>query len=234
MFAEGGSAANGAGLEKPGEPGSRRRGSWWSNFTQFYAGDQAQLDGGADESSNPAPREVLVPCLPDNAEELVTWLSALRGSKVALRVPQRGDKRVLAETVQRNARSPAAAQAETGGDFTARSAALAEHSGNRSVLPMRRCESNVSTSPRPGHRRGGVPGGVRGRIAPGSPGLGTSAPVRPPARAALTMSHRSRRTRRRFLRHLHEAEHQQLTEEPSHAGSRIRPPGMLSTVAHPR
>jgi excinuclease UvrABC nuclease subunit len=32
------------------------------------------------------------------------WLSELRGSKVAVRVPQRGDKRELHETVTRNAK----------------------------------------------------------------------------------------------------------------------------------
>ena len=112
-------------VEKPGEPGESAQGQLVEQFlTQFY-GDQAQLDGGADESSNPVPREVLVPCLPDNAEELVTWLSALRGSKVALRVPQRGDKRVLAETVQRNAQEALQQhKLKRAGDFTARSAAL--------------------------------------------------------------------------------------------------------------
>ena len=52
-------------------------------LTQFY-GDQAELDGAADESTNPVPREVLVPCLPSNADELASWLSGLRGSRVAL------------------------------------------------------------------------------------------------------------------------------------------------------
>ncbi len=49
-----------------------------------------------------------MPVLPDSADELETWLSQLRGSRVALRVPQRGDKRALAETVQRNAEECAA------------------------------------------------------------------------------------------------------------------------------
>src|SRR3546814_13285361 len=31
------------------------------------------------------------------------WLSRMRGSAVSLRIPQRGDKKALAETVQRNA-----------------------------------------------------------------------------------------------------------------------------------
>ncbi len=68
---------------------------------------------------------MLVPCLPPNAEELAAWLSGLRGSRVALRVPRRGDKRALADTVQRNAREALAQhKLKRAGDFTARSAAL--------------------------------------------------------------------------------------------------------------
>jgi len=107
-------------VEKPGDPGD----SGEQFLTQFY-GDQAELDGAADESANPVPREVLVPCLPPNAEELTTWLSGLRGSRVNLRVPQRGDKRALAETVQRNAKEALQQhKLKRAGDFTARSAAL--------------------------------------------------------------------------------------------------------------
>ncbi len=79
----------------------------------------------ADESSNPVPREVLVPQLPPNADELADWLSGLRGSRVTLRVPQRGDKRALAETVHRNAvEALQQHKLRRAGDFTARSAAL--------------------------------------------------------------------------------------------------------------
>ena len=71
------------------------------------------------------PREVLVPCLPENAEELTTWLTGLRGSRVRLRVPVRGDKRALAETVHRNAKEALTQhKLKRAGDFTARSAAL--------------------------------------------------------------------------------------------------------------
>ena len=112
-------------VEKSGEPGESGEGQLVEQFlTQFY-GDQAELDGAADESLNPVPRQVLVPCLPDNAEELATWLSQLRGSRVSLRVPQRGDKRALAETVKRNAQDALAQhKLKRAGDFTARSAAL--------------------------------------------------------------------------------------------------------------
>jgi excinuclease ABC subunit C len=95
-------------------------------LTQFY-GEQAALAGSADDATQPVPREILVPVLPPDAESLGEWLCGLRGSRVQLRVPQRGDKRALAETVARNA-----AEAFTqhklrrAGDLTARSAALQE------------------------------------------------------------------------------------------------------------
>ena len=100
-------------------------------LTQFY-GEQAELGGAADEggftgdeATNPVPREVLVPCLPPNSDELAAWLSGLRGSRVVLRVPRRGDKRALAETVQRNAAEALQQhKMRRAGDFNARSAAL--------------------------------------------------------------------------------------------------------------
>ena len=112
-------------VEKSGDPDDSGQGHLVEQFlTQFY-GDQAELDGAADESTNPVPRQVLVPCLPANADELATWLSQLRGSRVSLRVPLRGDKRALAETVQRNAQDALTQhKLKRAGDFTARSAAL--------------------------------------------------------------------------------------------------------------
>ncbi|MDV8023319.1 excinuclease ABC subunit UvrC [Rhodococcus sp. IEGM 1330] len=97
-------------------------------LTQFY-GEQAalsaQVPGGDDGGSNAVPREVLVPVLPDNADEVQVWLSELRGSNVTLRVPQRGDKKALAETVERNAKEALQQhKLKRAGDFTSRSAAL--------------------------------------------------------------------------------------------------------------
>ena len=120
-------------IEKSGEPGESTLEYLVEQFlTQFY-GDQAALredagsssgDGG-DEATNPVPKQVLVPVLPDTAHELETWLCQLRGSRVALRVPQRGDKRALAETVKRNAEQALNQhKLKRAGDFNARSAAL--------------------------------------------------------------------------------------------------------------
>ena len=73
------------------------------------------------------PREVLVPVLPPEAADMAAWLEERRGSRVALRVPQRGDKRALMATVERNAvQSLARHKVARAGDLTARSQALQE------------------------------------------------------------------------------------------------------------
>jgi excinuclease ABC subunit C len=93
-------------------------------LSQFY-GDQADIDEPT--GASPVPREVLVPELPDDADAIAEWLGALRGSKVQLRVPQRGDKRALMETVERNAKEAFVQhKLKRAGDLTARSAALQE------------------------------------------------------------------------------------------------------------
>jgi excinuclease ABC subunit C len=84
-----------------------------------------QVYGG--ESGDAVPREVLVPAMPPDAEAVTEWLSELRGRPVSLRVPQRGDKRALMETVARNAgQSLALHKTRRGSDLTARSQALQE------------------------------------------------------------------------------------------------------------
>ncbi|MEV2220894.1 excinuclease ABC subunit UvrC [Nocardia vinacea] len=97
-------------------------------LTQFYGEQAAQGEDERDEADQPAtavPREVLVPELPADAEQVEEWLSKLRGSAVRLRVPQRGDKKALAETVQRNATEALAQhKLKRAGDLTSRSAAL--------------------------------------------------------------------------------------------------------------
>lgn len=96
---------------------------------QFY-GDSEDLGAGSRATGQPdssIPREVLVPELPDDADELTEWLSERRGSRVSLRIPQRGDKRTLAETVERNAGEALTRhKLKRAGDLTTRSAALTE------------------------------------------------------------------------------------------------------------
>jgi len=73
------------------------------------------------------PREVLVPVLPPDVDQVTSWLGALRGARVAVRVPQRGDKKALAETVRRNAEQALTLhRTRRAGDLTTRSQALRE------------------------------------------------------------------------------------------------------------
>ncbi|WP_430295132.1 excinuclease ABC subunit UvrC [Sinomonas sp. B1-1] len=88
-------------------------------LTQVY-GEQSETDGRL-------PREVLVPAMPDDADELTAWLSGLRGAKVELRVPQRGDKAALMKTVHENAvQALRLHKSRRAGDITTRSLALQE------------------------------------------------------------------------------------------------------------
>ena len=73
------------------------------------------------------PKEVLVPVMPADGEALTLWLSEIRGQKVDLRIPQRGDKRALAETAHTNAKHALGLyKLRRTADFTARSEALAQ------------------------------------------------------------------------------------------------------------
>jgi excinuclease ABC subunit C len=90
---------------------------------QFYGeglAEQAAVNAGI-------PREVLVPELPPDPQSMTQWLSQRRGGPVQLRVPQRGDKKALAETVARNAKEALALhKLRRASDLTTRSQALHE------------------------------------------------------------------------------------------------------------
>lgn len=80
-----------------------------------------------EETGDAVPKEVLVPALPDPVEPVQEWLTGRRGSGVSLRVPQRGDKRALMETVERNAQqSLVLHKTKRASDLTTRSRALEE------------------------------------------------------------------------------------------------------------
>jgi excinuclease ABC subunit C len=92
------------------------------------------------ENDAPPPREVLVPELPEDAAAITAWLSELRGSSVELRVPQRGDKRALAQTAHTNAmHSLKLYKLRRVNDFSARTEALAaiQKSLGLSTAPLR-------------------------------------------------------------------------------------------------
>ena len=83
---------------------------------QLYAGDSESI-----------PREILVPALPPDVETFEQLLGDLRGSRVQIRVPQRGDKKTLQETVASNAtQSLALHKTKRASDLTTRNRALEE------------------------------------------------------------------------------------------------------------
>lgn len=83
-----------------------------------------------EETGDSVPKEVLVPALPDPVEPVQEWLTERRGANVSLRIPQRGDKKALMETVQRNAlQSLALHKTKRASDLTTRSRALEEIAG---------------------------------------------------------------------------------------------------------
>jgi excinuclease ABC subunit C len=80
-----------------------------------------------DVTPDAIPREVLVPAMPADAEDVETLLTEIRGSRVQVRVPQRGDKRALMETVARNAgQALTLHKTRRAGDLSTRSQALNE------------------------------------------------------------------------------------------------------------
>jgi excinuclease ABC subunit C len=104
-----------AGLD-PGTEQSGVKGLVEQFVLQFYGQEDAVI-----------PREVLVPELPEDHDALEELLTEIRGSRVSLRVPQRGDKRSLMQTVQRNAEQAFVQyKLRRASDLTARSQALAD------------------------------------------------------------------------------------------------------------
>jgi excinuclease ABC subunit C len=90
---------------------------------QFYGESTTE----AETVNSGVPREVLVPDLPPSPETLAEWLAVRRGGPVRLRVPQRGDKKALMETVARNALETLTLhKLRRSSDLTTRSKALNE------------------------------------------------------------------------------------------------------------
>ncbi|OHQ77424.1 excinuclease ABC subunit C [Corynebacterium sp. HMSC073H12] len=99
-------------------------------LTQFYGDAAKHADVDGDESTTAAqvvPREILVQATPDDLDEVAAFLADIRGTNVDIRVPQRGDKRTLMETVQKNAAEALRQhKLKRSGDLTTRSQALSE------------------------------------------------------------------------------------------------------------
>ncbi|MGW1651636.1 excinuclease ABC subunit UvrC [Streptomyces atratus] len=83
-----------------------------------------------EEAGDSVPKEVLVPALPEDPDAVAQWLADRRGSHVSLRIPQRGDKKDLMATVQRNAQQALGLhKTKRASDLTTRSRALEEIAG---------------------------------------------------------------------------------------------------------
>jgi excinuclease ABC subunit C len=94
---------------------------------QFLGQVYADTPAGAEAINAGIPREVLVPELPPDPDTMTQWLAERRGGPVSLRVPRRGDKKALLETVARNAgESLALHKTRRASDLTTRSKALNE------------------------------------------------------------------------------------------------------------
>jgi len=94
---------------------------------QFLGQVYADTPAGAEAVNAGIPREVLVPELPPDPATMTQWLAERRGGPVSLRVPQRGDKKALLETVARNAaQSLVLHKTRRASDLTTRSKALSE------------------------------------------------------------------------------------------------------------
>lgn len=78
-------------------------------------------------AENEIPRQVLVPAEPDEQRLIEEWTSKQRGSRVTLRVPRRGEKRALLDTVTENAgQAFNRHRLKRSSDFAARSRQLKE------------------------------------------------------------------------------------------------------------
>ena len=85
------------------------------------------VDDVAHTPTTAVPREVLVPVAPADAPAVRAWLAGLRGGRVELRVPVRGDKAALMGTVRSNAQEALRLhKTRRAGDLTQRAAALEE------------------------------------------------------------------------------------------------------------
>ena len=94
---------------------------------QFLGQVYADTPADAEAVNAGIPREVLVPEMPPDPVTMSQWLAERRGGPVDLRVPRRGDKKALLETVARNAgQTLALHKTRRASDLTTRSKALSE------------------------------------------------------------------------------------------------------------
>ena len=123
-----------------------------------------QLYGG--ESGEAVPREVLVPAVPSDVDALATWLEDRRGARVDVRVPQRGDKRALLETVGRNATQALGLhKTKRASDLTTQESRAGGDPGGPRSRRGAAADRVLRRLEPAGDQRRRVDGGVRGRTA---------------------------------------------------------------------
>ena len=87
----------------------------------------ADVEGEPADRKRMIPPEILVQQLPDSVETMAELLGQERGTKVRIRVPQRGDKKTLMATAEKNAAQGLALhKTRRASDLTTRSQALDE------------------------------------------------------------------------------------------------------------
>jgi excinuclease ABC subunit C len=93
---------------------------------QFLLQLYADTDPGVPDPAT-VPREILVPVLPESLDSLTRLFTERRGSTVEIKVPHRGDKRALMDTVSRNAQEALIRhRTARAGDLSTRNRALEE------------------------------------------------------------------------------------------------------------
>jgi excinuclease ABC subunit C len=90
--------------EPPAAPPAPRRRAPRGTDGSGWTSGAGEAMWGTDGTADPGvPRQVLVPQLPEETDAYRAFLASRRGAPVELRVPRRGGKRSLMETVARNA-----------------------------------------------------------------------------------------------------------------------------------
>ena len=125
--ASGPTTSLGVGHRAPAAPAPRAGTAGTGGRPREERSAATSVDDVAHTATTAVPREILVPVLPADAEAVTAWLSALRGAKVSLRVPRRGDKAALMGTVRKNAEEALRLhRTRRAGDLTQRAQALEE------------------------------------------------------------------------------------------------------------
>ncbi len=113
------------------------------------------------------PSRCWCPVEPESLAVYEEWLCELRGSRVQVRVPQRGEKRELQETVTRNAKEEFTRhRLRRASDHNSRARALNELQDALESARGAAAHRVLRHGPHPGHRLRRLDGGARGRPAP--------------------------------------------------------------------